>query len=144
VPNKTVRIEALQNSSFQMVAKAGNHQLIIDQPKTSGGTDTGPNPLEYSLVSLAGCIGAIGRIIAIQRKMDVRSFNVVVEAELDTDNLLGLSREKRAGFSFINVSVNVDADMTLSEKDAFLHEIHSRCPISDCFVSGTVVNIKAV
>lgn len=127
-----------------MEIKAGNHTLLIDQPTGMGGTDSGPNPLEYCLISLAGCIGAIGRIIANQRKMDVRGFDISVEGELDTDNLLGLSGEQRAGFKTIKVSVGIDADMSIAEKQAFLSEIDSRCPISDNIANRTDVSFHIV
>jgi putative redox protein len=143
VAGKTVRIHGNQGNRFRMDVTAGNHKLVVDQSMPQG-EDLGPNPLEYCLVSLAGCIGAIGRIIASQRKLDVRGFGVVVEGELDTDNLLGISDEKRAGFSRIDVSVDIDADMTPEEKAAFLHEIDARCPISDCLLKGTLINVRTV
>jgi len=136
---KTVKVRGLQDDKFKMDVTAGNHTVIIDQPVPMGGGDSGPNPLEFGLVSLAGCIGAIGRIIANQRKMDVRGFTVEVDGELDTDNLLGISSKHRAGFRKINVLVDIDADMTVEEKVLFLKEIDSRCPISDNFVHASEV-----
>ncbi len=47
---KIVKISAVQGSDFKMIATAGNHELVIDQPTDFGGGDAGPNPLEYSLV----------------------------------------------------------------------------------------------
>ena len=141
---KIVKVEAVQDSTFKMELTAGNHTVIIDQPKPMGGSDAGPNPLEYGLFSLAGCIGAIGRIIANQKKLDVRGFKVAVEAELDTDNLLGLSTDVRAGYSNVVVTVDIDADMSADEKAAFLSEIDARCPISDVFINGTTVVFKTV
>ena len=48
-----------------------------------GGADKGPTPLEYLFVALAGCIGSIGRIVATQRKLNVRGMEITVEGELD-------------------------------------------------------------
>ncbi len=128
---KVVRINAVQSNDFKMIAQAGNHELVIDQPQAMGGEDSGPNPLEYSLIAVAACIGAIGRIIANQRKLPLRGMKVSVAGELNTDCLLGVSRDERAGFKNINVDVFIDADMTHDEKVALLKEIDSRCPVSD-------------
>lgn len=141
---KLVKVHGIQDDKFRMEVTAGNHTLVIDQPVPGGGTDSGPNPLEYFLVSLAGCIGAIGRIIANQRKMDVKGFRVDVDGELNTDNLLGISSEQRAGFSSITVSVHIDSEMTEEEKTAYLKEIDSRCPISDNICNSSHVNFQIV
>ncbi len=128
---KIVKVDAVQDCSFKMLATAGDHVLTIDQPVPMGGNNEGPNPLEYSLIAIAACIGAIGRIIANQKKLAVREIKVSVVGEMDTDNLLGISKDKRAGFNSIKVDVDFDADMTHEEKVAFLKEIDGRCPVSD-------------
>lgn len=140
---KTVRVEAAQRSGYEMKVKAGNHTVVIDQPRPAG-TDAGPNPLEYFFVSLAGCIGAVARIIADQRKMDLKGISLTVEGELDTDRLFGIGTDVRAGFSEIRVRADFDADMTPEEKSAFLKEIDSRCPISDVMLNGTSVKFETV
>lgn len=141
---KIVKVEGVQDDKFKMELTAGNHTVIIDQPKPMGGADAGANPLEFGLFALAGCIGAIGRIIANQKKMDVRGFKVNVEAELDTANLLGQSTDVRAGYSNVICTVDVDADMTVEEKTAFIAEIDARCPISDVFLNGTTLSFVTV
>ncbi len=108
-----------------------SHNFIIDQPKAGGGSDEGPNPLEVFLSSLGGCICAIGRIIAIQKKMDVKSIKCHVEGDIDKSVLMGNSTNNRAGFTEIRTFVNIDADMTQKEKEEYLEEIEARCPIAD-------------
>ncbi len=142
MPAKTVSIKGIQRDRFRMEIAAGNHTLVVDQPGPMGGDDGGPNPLEYELVSLAGCIGAIGRIIANQRKMDVRGFAVEIQGDMDTDALLGMKTDQRAGFRSIRVTVDIDADMTEEEKRAFLMEIDSRCPVSDNLARGTELSFR--
>ncbi len=141
---KIVKVEGVQGSSFKMELTAGNHTVVIDQPKPMGGTDAGPNPLQYGLFALIGCIGAIGRIIANQRKMEIRGFKISCEAELNTDKLLGQSDAERAGYKWVKVVTEIDADMTKEEKAAFVAEIDERCPISDVFLNGTEVRFETV
>lgn len=139
---KNVELVARLGDGFKMESKIRDHVVYIDQPKPAGGEDAGPTPLEYLLLSLAGCIGAIGRIIANQRKLPLRSMEIRVVGELDTDTLMGKSRENRAGFSGIWVMVKIDADMSKEEKGQFLHEIDSRCPVSDNLKAVTDVSIE--
>ena len=120
---------------------AGSRRL--DQPPAGGGTDAGPTPLEYLFISLAGCVVTIGTIIAKQRHLPVRKIEAHVEGELDTDVLMGKSTEVRAGFSGVRVIAKIDADMTQQEKEAFLHEIDARCPISDNVFNTTPIELIA-
>jgi putative redox protein len=128
---KKVQIEARLGERFRMEAKVHNHLVVVDQPQAGGGDDGGPTPLEYLLVSLAGCITAIGRIIATQRKINLRSMTVKVEGELDVEVLLGKNKTDRAGFKGLKALVAVDADLSAEEKKEFIHEIERRCPVSD-------------
>jgi len=131
MPNKTVRLEAVQVDGFKIETRMGSHVAMVDQPIAGGGTDSGPSPLDYLFISLAGCVVTIGHIIAKQRRLPVRNIKVRIEGELDTDVLMGKTSEIRAGFSAIRVITTIDADMTQAEKEAFLREIDARCPISD-------------
>lgn len=116
-----------------------SHPFVIDQPKAGGGNDEGPNPLEVFLSSLPACICAIGRIIANQRRIDLRGIDVEVEGDIDKDFLLGKTAEGRAGFTEIRSYVDIDADMTKQEKEEFLQEIAKRCPIADNIKEKSIV-----
>ena len=131
MPKKTIKVNAKLEENFRIETRMRGHIAIVAQPVEGGGKDEGPNSLEYLFVSLSGCIATIGRIVAKQRRIDLRGLNVSVEADIDTDFLMGSTKEGRAGFTEIRVNVDIDADMSKAEKEAFLHEVDLRCPISD-------------
>ena len=43
------------DSGFAMLAKAGNHQVYLDNSEDFGGQDIGFRPMQLMLISLAGC-----------------------------------------------------------------------------------------
>lgn len=131
MPIKTVSVDAIQIDGFKIETKSRQHIALVDQPIVGGGTDSGPTPLEYLYISLASCIVTIGHIIAKQRHLPVRKIEVHVEGEVDTDVFMGKNQEARAGFSGIRVHTKIDADMSQEEKQAFIHDVDARCPISD-------------
>jgi len=139
MPAKKVLVEIRQGGAFKTECTAGKHTVIIDQPAAAGGTDEGPTPLDYQLVALGGCIAAVGRIIANQRRLAVRGIRVSVEGELNTDRLLGKTAEVRAGFTSIKAVVAIDADLSRDEKAKLLHDIDERCPVSDNLKSPAAV-----
>ena len=142
MPKKTVSVESKLNEQFVVESDIRGHQVVIDQPANAGGTDTGVTPLELVLASLAGCIGTIGRIIAMQRRIELRGMTIRVEGELDTDGLLGKPIEGRIGFESITITVGVDADMSEEEKDAFIHEVDHRCPVSENLLNETPIHVR--
>lgn len=142
MPRKTVAIESKLGEKFVITTEVRGHKIVIDQPTNAAGTDTGPTPLEMLLVSLAGCIGSIGRIIAMQKRLTVRGMNIKVEGDVDTDGLLGKSIEGRIGFEGFIITVDVDADMTDEEKETFIHELDRRCPVSENLLNATPIQIQ--
>jgi uncharacterized OsmC-like protein len=139
---KTVSIEAKLGEKFKVEVKAGNHTLYVDQPQVGGGADEGPNPIEYLFTSLAGCIATAARIIAIQKRIKLNGMDMKIEGVFDTEIILGKSKENRPGVTGINVTLNIDSDMTKEEKKAFVEEIESRCPVSDNIENATPVKVE--
>ena len=139
---KTVSIEAKFGEKFKVEVKAGNHTLYVDQPQAGGGADEGPNPIEYLFTSLAGCIATAARIIAIQKRIKLNGMDMKIEGVFDTEIILGKSKENRPGLTGINVTLNIDAEMTKEEKKAFVEEIESRCPVSDNIENATPVKVE--
>jgi putative redox protein len=142
MPAKKVQIQLEQGAGFKTECRAGKHTVVIDQPVAAGGTDAGPTPLDYQLIALGGCIAAIGRIVANQRRLAIHAFRVSVTGDLNTERLLGKTVSDRAGFFAISATVEIDADMTREEKAALLREIDERCPISDNLENATPVQIN--
>jgi uncharacterized OsmC-like protein len=128
---KHVAVEAHLGERFKIESRIGSHTLFVDQPKTGGGEDAGPTPLEYLFLSLAGCIATIARIAAKQKRITLRSMDVTVEGDLDVEGLMGRNPGGRSGFGGITVRVKMDTDLSREEQEAFLHEVDKRCPVSD-------------
>jgi uncharacterized OsmC-like protein len=139
---KTVKVEAELVGSFKVESQIGDHTLYIDQPKELGGEGTGPNPLQYFLLSLGGCICAISRIAANQKKIELRSIKLAVQGELDPDVFMGKNKENRAGFESISIEAEIDADLSAEEKKAFMEEVESRCPVADNLLKVTPVTLS--
>ena len=140
---KTVKVESTLDSKFKIESTVSGHSVVVDQPVAAGGTGAGPSPLEYLMVSLAGCIGSIARIMAMQKQLDIRGMKITAEGDLNVDGLLGKPTEDPAGFKSFRVSAEIDADMTAEEKEAFIHEVDARCPVSWNLLNASPVTISA-
>ena len=137
----TMTLSATMQEKYKTEVNA-SHRFIIDQPKSAGGEDAGANPLEHFLASLAGCMTAIGRIAAQQQRINLRGMKVTVEGDIDKNVLLGKNKKDRAGFTEIRTYVEVDADLTDSEKEEFIETVENRCPVADVMKNGTKVKAQ--
>ena len=139
---KNVSVKTIMGEGMKVECHAGNHVVYIDQPTASGGTDAGPTPLEYYQLSLAGCISSIARIVARQKNITMRGIEVSISGDLDSDVLLGKSKNARAGFESFHVNVKLDADLSLEQKKEFIDEVERRCPVSENTSNATAVYLK--
>ncbi len=136
---KTVKVNASWQGAMRVDTTAREHTVVIDQPSNMGGKNAGADPLEVFLFSLGGCLGTVASIVANQERIKLNKFDLAIEGDLDTDYLMGKTKEGRAGFTELRVTVDIDADMTDEEKQEFFEKVDSRCPISDNVLNDTKI-----
>ncbi len=137
----TLKVKGTIGRTFKTDIECG-HPFVIDQPKAFMGNDEGPNPLDVFLGSISACICAVGRIVANQKKLDVKEISVEVEGDINKDFLLGKTKEGKAGFTEIRILVTVDSPMPQVEKEEFVAEIQKRCPVADNIRNQSMIVAK--
>lgn len=137
-----VRVEVSELENRIVEGKVRQHTIRIDQPKEFGADDTAPTPPETLAFALGSCFVSAGRLIAMQKNINLKAIRAVVESELDFAKALGMSQEKRAGFSGFKIIAEIDADMSSQDKEKFLQEISSRCPMCDNLLNPTPISYE--
>ena len=74
----------------------------------------------------------------------MNGFSFEINGDVDKAYLMGKTKEGRAGFTDIRVKINIDADMTDEEKQAFFNRVDERCPVSDNLINKTNVVFEVV
>jgi putative redox protein len=79
-----IKVNWLENMAFE--AEVNGHKIIIDAAEAVGGENRGPRPKPLMLVALAGCTGM--DVVSILKKMrvEVDTFNVMVEGDLTEEH----------------------------------------------------------
>ena len=142
--NRTYSIEARSDGRFKVAVTAGERVLYVDQPVFAGGTDAGATPMDHLLSSLAGCIATTARIIAQQKKLMLNGMDIRIDASLDLDIIYGKSTDGRPGVTGMDVSLAFDSEMSEVERNAFLAELQSRCPVFDTIAAVTPMRLTAL
>ena len=66
-------------AKYQTTVTSGNHSIIIDEPVSNGGANTGPDPQALLLASLGSCIAITLRMYSDRKQWPVREISVNVE-----------------------------------------------------------------
>ncbi|WP_214403472.1 OsmC family protein [Pseudonocardia lacus] len=113
----------------------------IDHPLQFAAQDNGITPVEYVLVALGGCLTAGIAAIAQQRKIQLRSVQAAITAEMDLHGILGADPDVRNGFSGVRVDYTIDADATRAEIEALVAQSQKRSAVYDVLTNPTAVTV---
>jgi len=123
--------------------RAGKFAVVIDEPKSLGGTDQGPSPVQVLLMALAGCLNVTGHEVARQKGLSLHGMKVRIEGVMNPCTFLGCSFEERAGFQKIMVNITPDfEDATEAQIEEWVKETESRCPVTDNIRADTDVEVR--
>tara|TARA_B100001057_G_scaffold432377_1_gene460470 strand:- start:740 stop:1198 length:459 start_codon:yes stop_codon:yes gene_type:complete len=139
---KTYSVSTVLPEGSMAFTPIGDHEFVLDQPVTAGGTDKGPTPIDAFLSTISSCLGTISRIVAKQKGITLKKIEFNVSGEIDLDILLGRSEEGRAGFQSIKIEANLESpDLDDDGKMEFLQEVDRRCPVSETVLNGSSLDI---
>lgn len=134
-------VQATSENPTKTVVKARNFQIVIDEPQNLGGTDHGPNPVEYVLGALAGCLNVVGHVVAKEMNMPLSGLTIDLEGDLDPAKFMGKATQERAGYQEIRVKIKPDTVADEETLAKWRDAIETRCPVSDNLQHVTPVTI---
>lgn len=104
--------------------------LRSDEPEQLGGTDQGPNPMEYILAALNGCVSVMLHMVARELGFAYEGVELEAEGDIDVRGLQGVPGV-RPHFQAVRQRVRVTTSEP-PERLALLKEtVESRCPVAN-------------
>ena len=140
---KKVNVLGYANADDQFIVKANNLQVRISKNNSNPELE-GPSPLEYVLAGYAGCINAVGKLVAKEQYLDLKSLQVEISATLSLDQYQGKETNERAGFQVIDVVVKPTSEASLEELQKWISAVKKRCPIHDNLINPTPITLSLV
>jgi uncharacterized OsmC-like protein len=138
--NAVFRAKSKLKEGFLAEVDVRDFSFISDEPHDLGGTNLGPNPVEYVLGAFAACQEIVIKAYATVLGIEVSSVHVDVEGDLDLHGFLNLTDE-RAGFTGVRYKTIIETNETNPEKLKQLESFSvSRCPVLDIIQNPVPIN----
>lgn len=109
-------IATIGKEHFRTEIISGAKQVVADEPEELGGTNVGPAPGEFLLISLASCTAITIRMYADRKKWPVEKITVEVDFE-KIDNKTVFKRE-----------LQLEGELTEEQRTRLL-QIANACPV---------------
>ncbi|WP_430868730.1 OsmC family protein [Demequina aurantiaca] len=138
----TFQATAVSTTDTGLTVKAREFEWLVDEPQSLGGGNSGPNPVEYVLGALLGCLNVMVHLVAKERGVTLTSFTATAKGELDPAKFAGTNMDERAGYESIEVDIVVEGDADAAELEEIAKIAESRCPVSDNLQNVTPVSIR--
>src|SRR5947209_13261929 len=82
---RIAHVVATSTAKYAQEIRSGRHHLQADEPKSSGGADTGPAPYGLLLASLGACTSITLRMYAERKGWELGTVSVDLEFSRDGD-----------------------------------------------------------
>ncbi len=114
-------------------------EIDCDEPAILAGADSGANPVEHLLNSLAGCLTTSIVAHAAVRGIEIEELESQVEGDIDLRGFLGLAEDVPKGYTHIRVNFKVKADAENTER---LKRLAQYSPTFNTLIHGVDVDIN--
>lgn len=140
---KQVKVLGYSNADEQFTVNANNLKVRISKNNSNPELE-GPSPLEYVLAGYAGCINAVGKLVAKEQGLVLKALQVEISATLSLDQYQGKESTERAGFQEINVVVKSTAEASEEDLKKWIVAVKKRCPIHDNLINPTPITLELI
>jgi uncharacterized OsmC-like protein len=124
-------LQELRTDAKPFVVDNGEHQVLL-------GEDKAPNPVEWLLHALIGCMTTTTAYHAASRNIVVEAIESQIEGDLDLRGFLGISPDVRKGYSAIRVRMRVKT----KTDPATIKALTAMSPVFDVVSRGVPVDVQ--
>ena len=130
-------------SGLRQAISVGPHHLLADEPKTSGGSDHGPDPYELLLSALGSCTNMTLRMYADRKKWPLKAIRVVLTHSKDYANDCINCEQPAARPDQIERRITLMGELSAEQRQRLL-EIANLCPVHKSLTSRIDIQTELV
>src|SRR5690625_6882445 len=139
---QTFTARATAETETRVNVQLRDFTLTIDEPVALGGSDQGPNPVEFVLAAVMGCMNVVVHLVARERGVRIRSLGATARGNLDPARFMGHPTQERTSFTEIEVELDIDSDASREQLEEIIRVAEERSPVSDNLIHATPARIQ--
>ena len=130
------QVSARLTSGMVVRISNGRHEWTGDEPEAVGGTDTGPNPYELLLGSLAACTCVTLAMYCRHKGLELQSISAsYVFSNVHADDCEDCDEDDKGFIEQVTSEVHIEGDYDDAQRKR-LTQIVSRCPVHKTLAKG--------
>ena len=134
------QITAHLNEGLAVRLSNGRHSWSADEPESAGGNDTGPNPYELLLSSLAACTCLTIAMYCRHKGMQLNSIEATYEfGNIHADDCKSCGEDTEGFIQHISSNVHISGDFDDAQRKR-LAQIVTRCPVHKTLANGVAID----
>lgn len=103
-------------------------EFIIDEPSQLLGVNHAPNPAEYMLGGLAGCMAVTFMAGATAMNIEINELKIEIDGELDLNGFLGINDKINPGFPELKFIFHVNGNGTQEVYNELIERVTKHSP----------------
>ena len=135
---KTYKVSGKKVGDLGVEVTARGHKIKVDEPIEGGGEDTGMNPVEMLLGSIAACQTISTSIYAESMGIKIDEMSIEVEGDMDSAGFMGYAKF-RPGYTNIRSHIKIKSDADPAMVQQLIDLVEIRCPVEDSVKYGVEI-----
>lgn len=103
--------------------------IQVDEPTDDGGTNSGPNPMQYFAASLASCQNEQAQVVAEELELSISAIGITLEIDLDLSGFMGMADHSQGSYKQVRMNASVTGDVTAEQVNELGDRVDKRCPV---------------
>jgi putative redox protein len=128
-------------ASFKQEVVAGRHRVLADEPESAGGSDAGPDPYDYLLISLGVCTSMTVGLYARRKNLPLQTIKVSLWHSRIHAKDCEECETKEGMLDRIDVEVELTGQLT-AEQHTKLMDIAAKCPVHRTLTSEINIRLR--
>ena len=142
-PHSRSTIDQYWGAGQEDTSREAPFEVDASEPPVLFGHNEAPNPAEFVLHALAGCLTLTIVNVAAARKVTLTEVTSTLEGVLDARGATGIDDAYRNGFERVNVGFTLKGDAPASKLEEIVERAKARSVVYDIVSNPVPVDVRA-
>ncbi len=140
---KLVKVLGFSAKESQFVVKSKDFSLTLNN-EVGFVTSKPSSSVEFLLANLAGSIHAVGKAVAKEQQLNLRSIQLEISGEIEATKLEATAKITDVGFKTVHVVIKPTSSASIVALKKWMDSVKKRCPVYANMNKSTAVILTLV